>query len=117
MPLYDFECAACGPFVSFRLIDDRNLPASCPTCSQVVRRTISAPNLCLMPGTTRKAHSINERSRHEPTVRRGHQCGSGCGCAPGKSVRRGKKVTPAGGKLGEFQMASGNSARPWMLGH
>lgn len=117
MPLYDFECQECGPFVTFKGIEQRNHPAFCPECNRVSRRLVSAPNLALMPASRRKAHTINERSCHEPRVRRSHTCGTGCGCAPGKAARGGKTVNPAGGKFGQFQTASNKKARPWMLGH
>ncbi len=108
MPLYNYECAECGPFVSLRELSDRNRPAFCPDCQRIGKRAITAPNLCLMPASRRKAHAVNERSRHEPRVRRGHQCSSGCGCAP--------KSEAKSGTMTQFKTAKANS-RPWMLGH
>jgi len=115
MPLYDFECQECGPFVAFSSIEDRARPAFCPECGRTSRRVISAPNLCLMPSTTRKAYAINERSQHAPRVSRGHACGAGCGCGSGSSSK--KVATTTIPKLGQFQTSTKKSPRPWMLGH
>jgi len=115
MPLYDFACRVCGPFVSFASIDGRNQPAFCPDCGQTSRRMISAPNLCLMAAGTRKAYAINERSQHAPRVRRAHQCSAGCGCSSGTSGKRIATTTIP--QLGQFQTSSKKANRPWMLGH
>ncbi|EIP98390.1 putative regulatory protein, FmdB family [Opitutaceae bacterium TAV1] len=117
MPLYNYECTRCGPFVSFRLIDERDAPAACPECRRAARRVITAPNLALMPVATRKAHAVNERSRHAPRVSRGHRCGAGCGCGAGS---RKKPAGAIAGKTPEGApafKASRRHARPWMLGH
>ena len=114
MPLYNYECKACGPFMSFHLMDDRNTPTSCPDCRRVARRVVSAPNLAMMNSNTRKAHAINERSRYEPRVsdsRTGHNCGTGCGCKPSKR----KPARKPDGTPALHAPRQGN--RPWMLGH
>jgi hypothetical protein len=69
--------------------------------------------LAVLSPANRKAHAINERSQHAPTVRRAHQCGSGCGCG-----KKGIDVVGTAKKnaLGKFQAGSAAS-RPWMLGH
>jgi putative FmdB family regulatory protein len=111
MPVYDFNCEECGDFRAFLSIDQRNDPTPCPSCLETGRRVILAPNLALMHPHTRKAHGINEKSRHEPRVSQSHSCGSGCGC--------GTKVRPArvrDTKLGQLNSQK-PSARPWMLGH
>lgn len=111
MPVYDFACGTCGDFRAFLTIDERNLPTTCPSCLEIGRRLILAPNLAMMNPNTRKAHGINERSRHEPRVSQSHTCASGCGC--------GSKVRPARTKetkLGKLNTQKA-SARPWMLGH
>ncbi len=115
MPLYDYECQECGPFVSFSSIEERSAPSFCPVCGRTSRRVISAPNLCLMASGTRKAHAVNERSQHAPRVSRGHQCSSSCGCGTG-TIRK-KVATTTIPKLGQFQTSSRKSPRPWMLGH
>ncbi|WP_290367639.1 FmdB family zinc ribbon protein [Rhodococcus spelaei] len=63
IPLYQFRCAACGPF-------DRTFPmatvpdaAGCPTCASAARRQITGPRLahgataamCLLDATKRSA--------------------------------------------------------------
>ena len=98
MPLYEYQCAACGPFTELRAMSERNAPAECPQCAGTCERLISLPALRQVSAATYQAHSRNERSAHEPrTVRRepaaGHVHGPGCGHAG------------QGGK------------RPWMLGH
>lgn len=111
MPVYDFTCAECGDFREFLSIDQRNEPTACPSCDRIGRRVIRAPNLALMNPNMRKAHGINEKSRHEPRTSQSHTCGGGCGC--------GTKIRPArmkDTKLGQLQTQKA-SARPWMLGH
>jgi len=115
MPLYDFECQECGPFVAFSSIDERSRPSFCPDCGRTSRRVISAPNLCLMAAGTRKAHTVNERSQHAPRVSRGHQCSASCGCGSGTGGT--KVATTTVPKLGQFQKSSKKAPRPWMLGH
>lgn len=111
MPLYDFDCVLCGDFTAFRLIEDRDEPLDCPTCGTTAERQISAPNLALMNPGTRKAHSINEKSRHAPRMSDKHRCGSSCGC--GSKIRKGRTSQT---RLGLAQAAK-PGARPWMLGH
>jgi len=112
MPVYVYACSDCGDFQLFRSIGERNDPAWCPSCEEPARRSISSPNLALMPAAGRRAHAMNERSRHEPRVSGGgHSCGSGCGC--GTPVRK-KQVRQT--KLGQVQ-GQKPGARPWMLGH
>ena len=117
MPLYNFECAECGPFLSFLTMGDRNRRVTCVTCNRKAERVITAPSLGLMPSSRRKAHAINERSRHEPRVSRGrgHVCKSGCAC--------GKPANRTIGKVGSTSderpllKSARKSPRPWMLGH
>lgn len=112
MPVYVYTCGGCGEFQAFRSIEERNAPASCPHCEEPARRIISSPNLALMPAAGRRAHAVNERSRHEPRLSGGgHSCGSGCGC--GTPVRNQQLRRT---KLGEAQGQKAG-ARPWMLGH
>ena len=113
MPLYDFECADCGSFAELVSVSERDAPMPCPHCAKPARRVISAPNLGLMPASTRNAHARIEKSQHEPAVRTAHTCGRGCGC--GKSAA---KPAPGGvhKHFGAFQSPRKNN-RPWMLGH
>lgn len=111
MPLYDFMCAECGEFTAFLAIDERNNPTQCPDCLCLGQRLILAPNLALMSPYTRKAHAVNEKSRHEPRTSTAHSCGSGCGCGTKIRPTRTRET-----KLGVLQSQKA-SARPWMLGH
>ncbi|MBD1551315.1 FmdB family zinc ribbon protein [Pseudomonas typographi] len=106
MPIYDYQCAHCGPFSELRGLADSATPCACPACAAPSPRVIvSAPRLALLAGNTRQALDINERSRHEPKQSRHH--GSGCGCCGPR-----KPVPAQAGAL------KGNSAgRPWMISH
>ena len=107
MPVYEYECPRCGTFQDFRLLEARDAPTACPDCGRSAARIVSAPNLALMDGGRRKAHSINERNQHEPRVGSKHACSAGCGCG-----------RPAG-RTAERPLNRGRKApkRPWMLGH
>lgn len=114
MPVYDFSCPECGDFRALLTIDERNDPTPCPECSRVGRRLILAPNLALMSPVKRKAHAVNEKSRHEPRISNAHSCGSGCGCGT-----TGTKIRPTRTKETKLGVLNSQkpSARPWMLGH
>jgi putative FmdB family regulatory protein len=113
MPLYDFTCRDCGDFRELRTIGERNEPCACPRCKKSAQRVVIAPGLSLMNAGLRKAHGVNEKSRHEPRIRETHSCGSGCGCGSGTKIRKNNvKET----KLGKLQSQKVTS-RPWMLGH
>jgi len=67
MPLYEYECTRCGPFRDWRSMSEFEKPAKCPDCGRAAPRAIATPTLGMDAGT-RKAHSINEKSAHEPRV-------------------------------------------------
>jgi putative FmdB family regulatory protein len=103
MPLYEYQCANCGPFTELRAMKDRNAPADCPSCAQAGERMISLPSLRQVSAATRQAHSRNERSAHEPRL-----------------VRRESAPSPAGHGHGPGCGHAGHGiggGRPWMLGH
>jgi putative FmdB family regulatory protein len=116
MPFYDYACGGCGNFALWRSVVDRDLPAPCPECHAASARTLSAPNLSLMPAGRREAFARNEKSRHEPGVKTKHRCGTSCGCGSGKDNARKSTRTVDLGKVGKFE-TSRKQKRPWMLGH
>lgn len=112
MPVYDYACAACGPFTAFRPMADYDKPAPCEGCGAAAPRAIlTAPALASMDAGARRGMAVNERSRHEPR-RSGGSHPSGCGCC-GPSARM--KAAVAGAGSGAAKSFPG--ARPWMLSH
>ncbi|MEH6567241.1 MAG: zinc ribbon domain-containing protein [Halopseudomonas sp.] len=107
MPLYDFECEACGPFEALLPSSERNLPRNCPACSQPMQRRISAPRLQTMNSQQRQAHETNERSAHAPKVSHGHSC---CNSGTCQHKPRAEGQPPA------LKQQSG-PRRPWMISH
>ena len=43
MPLYEYQCPACGRFEVIRKFSDEPLTA-CPTCGQEIQKLLSAPS-------------------------------------------------------------------------
>jgi putative FmdB family regulatory protein len=112
MPVYDFECTACGPFTVMRSVAARDLPLHCPDCGASVSRMISAPALALMTGTQRIAHATNERAAHEPRQTSGHP--SGCDCC---STSRIALAGASGGTQPNGLKNPASGRRPWMISH
>lgn len=104
MPLYEYRCTHCThEFAELRPMSQCSEPTSCPSCSDVAERIISAPRLNTMRADVRAAHQTNERSAHQPRMTQKHQCGAGCS-------HHSSGAQPA------LKQASGVK-RPWMLGH
>lgn len=78
MPLYRYECPACGPFEDWRTLSQATEDVPCPACAAAAPRTIAMPFLGCVSRETRIAHQRNERSAEEPrVVRREELHGSG----------------------------------------
>lgn len=114
MPTYDYDCPRCGGFDAIRSLSQRNEPAACPACSTASPRVfVSAPQLALLEGDTRRAMDVNERARHEPKSSRDYQRmrhPAGCGCCSPGAKRSSTVTAPSGAKA--FP-----SKRPWMISH
>ena len=116
MPVYEYECTACGGFSAVRRLAEYKEPQPCPDCGTPSPRALhTAPAYSGMPSTDRKAHAINERSAHEPRSSKdgaatGHRHGPGCGCGSG-SIGRSKTVTASDGSK------TFPAKRPWMISH
>ncbi|MDO5056197.1 MAG: zinc ribbon domain-containing protein [Lautropia sp.] len=130
MPIYDYLCAACGPFDALRTLRER-AQAPCPGCRQPAPQVLMhAPRLGLMSGAQRLAHARNEQAQHAPRSSRegdaegryrrlGHGGGCAC-CTPG--ARRGSGS--AGGTLpgngpttSARRVRQSSHNRPWMISH
>ena len=106
MPVYEYECAQCGPFSTFRPMADYALPCPCDLCGTPAPRAyLTAPALATMDAGKRKSIAVNERSANAPR-RSGGAHPPGCGCCGSKPASR----TPAAAK-------SFPGARPWMISH
>ena len=104
MPLYEFNCAECGPFTELRRLSECDMPMECPTCAAPASRMISAPRLAIMAKNNRTAWERNEKSAHEPRlVKAGHQHDHKCDHGHSHQHNQTHKHT--------------HSGRPWMLGH
>ena len=114
MPLYEYECGECGVFTAFKKLSEYRETALCDECGCVGMRIISMPQLAILSKGQRTAHERNEKSAHEPGVRRR----SSCGCTGSHTCKTGNSESsqdkPASTK---YQMQTKKTARPWMLGH
>ena len=107
MPVYEYDCAKCGPFAARHPMAAYREPQACPDCGAAAPRVLlTAPRFAGMDPARRVATATNERSAAAP--RRGGHAGGhgpGCGCGAGGSRRSASAVKgfPA--------------ARPWMISH
>lgn len=113
MPVYEYLCNDCGPFTNMRPMAECDEPDACPRCDEAAPRVIlTAPAFFCMPAATRKAHAVNERSRHAPkrSADNGAAHAAGCGCCSGKKPARLQTRSRSGAK-------GFPTARPWMISH
>lgn len=109
MPVYEYECAHCGPFEALAPMSAFADPCNCPDCATPAPRVLlTAPGLAIMSTSTRTAHATNERAADTPK-RSGH--GPGCSCCSGATKKPSKTLhRPDGSK-------SFPTKRPWMISH
>lgn len=108
MPFYEYDCAGCGVFSAFKPMVQYQEPQPCPACHVLAPRiVVTAPACSVVPGSTRKAHALNERSAHEPK-----RTMPG---AAGHDSHRARRASRAPGPAGGTRGTAGT--RPWMIGH
>ena len=113
MPIYEYECEACGVFTALRKMSESGEPAPCEMCGAESPRILSMPSLAVLGNQQRQAHERNEKSANEPKFSRR----SSCGCAGTHTCKSGAaKANPETGKPA-LQMQTKRTARPWMVGH
>ncbi|MGR9085958.1 MAG: FmdB family zinc ribbon protein [Gammaproteobacteria bacterium] len=116
MPVYDYKCPTHGVFYELASLADSAKPCACPNCGQLSARIILIPpGIFKMARDAKRAHEVNEKSRHEPLfstperreTEQSHASACGCAIHRGNSrlmlTARGEKMFP--------------SMRPWMISH
>jgi putative FmdB family regulatory protein len=88
MPVYPFTCESCGGFEEWRSMGEASQPAYCPTCQRPARRIYTPPGLVRTPPELSRALGYEERSGHEPEIRRQPQG------RPLPFQRRGRRTAP-----------------------
>jgi putative FmdB family regulatory protein len=94
MPIYEYECRTCGGFTESRPMAASALPSTCPRCSLIAPRVLSATAL----GRTSRAR---RRGRPEPKL-----------VTTTNREPRTPKERPL---VREAQRP--HAGRPWMMGH
>ncbi|KAG8152479.1 FmdB family zinc ribbon protein [Burkholderia catarinensis] len=129
MPIYDFHCESCGPFVAMRSIAERDRAAPCPVCGTIAARLVTAPSLALMSSERRIARAANERAAHAPQLSgevaaARHRPGCSC-CSSGRATLAGASGGTAIGTASGSPASAVAGApalkrpagRPWMISH
>lgn len=89
MPLYEYECAHCGPFSDFRPMADYALPAICPNCSAEAPRALISVPAMVAGGVLRPATPAPPTSSASGlSAGGGHGAGCRCGCGSRFRIRR-----------------------------
>jgi putative FmdB family regulatory protein len=111
MPIYDYNCTACGGFRLMRRMADCAAPAVCPECGRTAAKSVTAPFLADMPTLSRVACQRNELSAHAPAVmsRRQLDALNGHACAASPPHPREPDARHNGGWI--------RSNHPSMIGH
>ena len=106
MPIYGYDCAACGPFTEMQPMSRSSEPMPCPDCGNAAPRSVSAPFIANMDPNNRIAHQRNEKSASEPRVVSGkpggHHHGHSHGARRNTGLGKGLRNT---------------HSRPWSIGH
>jgi len=95
MPIYEYECRACGGFTESRPMAACGLPSTCPRCSLISRRVLSATAI----GRTSRARG---RGPSEPKLL----------TVTDREPRAPKKEMPLARAA-----KRPHAGRPWMMGH
>jgi putative FmdB family regulatory protein len=112
MPLYDYECAAHGVFDAIVPMSAYRQPQPCPRCRGASPRVfLTAAALARMPAPLRKAHAVNDASRHSPKSSAQLKHGASCQCCSGSRIKTGNAASGPRGERG-FP-----GTRPWMISH
>jgi putative FmdB family regulatory protein len=98
MPLYEYDCRACGPFAEMRPMAASARPAACPRCAASSPRVLSATAIGRAGRGARARRSpepslVKSKAPRDPPKRQAD---------PLKAARR---------------RADHHGARPWMIGH
>lgn len=115
MPIYEYDCIACGDFTALRSMVERDQPCPCPVCGGNGNRVIlSAPGLTTLKPSQRRAHETNERSRHAPQslaeFQQNRQHPAGCNCCTSSKSAVSTRTNP-------HALKGKPSGRPWMISH
>ncbi len=110
MPIYGYDCEACGPFTEIQPMSRSSEPMPCPDCGNAAPRSISAPFIANMDPNNRIAHQRNEKSADEPRVVSGKPGGHKHGHEHGHS-HGARRNTGLGEGL------HNTHSRPWSIGH
>lgn len=110
MPIYDYMCAACGPFTALIPMADFEAALGCPECGQAAPRAfLTVPHFSRMDSARKKAFSTNEKAAHAPDTSAGtgrHPPSCAC-CKPNA-----KRTTDS-----PAAMKTITGSRPWMISH
>jgi putative FmdB family regulatory protein len=95
MPLYEYDCRACGPFAEARPMAASAQPAPCPRCASPSPRVLSATAIgrAGRGGRSAEPSLVKAKAPRDPPKRE---------VDPLKAARR---------------KADHPGARPWMIGH
>ena len=79
MPVYHYDCEACGPFTAMRPMAEFGDPCACPACGFGAPRALSAPAIAGLAPMRRNAlaSNKNDASRQGPAPAL-HPAGCGC---------------------------------------
>ncbi|WP_369413115.1 FmdB family zinc ribbon protein [Azospirillum baldaniorum] len=80
MPIYDYECEACGPFTAMRPMAQFRDPCACPECGAAAPRTcLSAPAIASsIPGGHVAHDDAEPGAPHPHRTSAAHPAGCGC---------------------------------------
>ncbi|MEM8877667.1 MAG: zinc ribbon domain-containing protein [Pseudomonadota bacterium] len=107
MPIYGYECQACGVFEAPAPMKAYADPCDCPTCGKSSPRVLNAvPFISTMSSSARKAHAVNERSADNPKRMSTH------GPVGMDGIRRNQRAVKAPDGSKAFV-----GARPWMMSY
>jgi len=105
VPVYEYDCAACGPFAALRPMSEYLDPGRCPGCdADTPRAMLTAPALAGMDSGRRRAFETNERSASAPRLSSASH-GASCACCRPTASDKSRAVKGFVNK------------RPWMISH
>jgi putative FmdB family regulatory protein len=99
MPLYHYQCDACGPFGDWMPMARSDQAVACPSCGTPSQRLLAAPFLTCVSANDKIAHERNERSADAPRV-----------------MQR-EELDSLGARHQHIHQHGRNLYRPTMLGH